>query len=54
MLTYSFSIILKLPDQEQSKSPVLNSLTSLNSRRFYDYGIHDFDPGETRGDVQAL
>ena len=35
-------IVLKLPDLEQSKSAVLNSLTSLNSRRAYDYAIREF------------
>jgi site-specific recombinase XerD len=34
--------ILKLPDLEQSKSAVLNSLTSPNSRRSYDHAIRDF------------
>jgi hypothetical protein len=31
--------ILKLPDLEQSKSAVLNSLTSPNSQRSYDHAI---------------
>jgi hypothetical protein len=35
-------IILKLPDLEQSKSAVLNSLTSRGSRRSYDHAIRDF------------
>ena len=34
--------VLKLPDLEQSKSAVLNRLTSLNSRRAYDYAIREF------------
>ena len=34
--------VLKLPDLEQSKSAVLNSLTSVNSRRAYDYAIREF------------
>src|ERR1700745_191505 len=34
--------VLKLPDLEQSKSAVLNSLASLNSRRAYDYAIREF------------
>lgn len=34
--------ILKLPDLEQSKAAVLNSLTSPNSRRSYDHAIPDF------------
>jgi len=34
--------VLKLPDLEQSKSAVLNSLASLNSRRAYDYAIKEF------------
>jgi hypothetical protein len=34
--------VLKLPDLEQSKSAVLNSLASPNSRRAYDYAIREF------------
>src|SRR6202158_3195367 len=34
--------ILKLPDLEQSKSAVLNSLTSRSSRRSYDHAIREF------------
>jgi hypothetical protein len=34
--------ILKLPDLEQSKSAVLNSLTSASSKRSYDYAICEF------------
>jgi len=34
--------ILKLPDLEQSKSAVLNSLTSPNSQRTYDHAIREF------------
>src|ERR1700691_894906 len=34
--------ILKLPDLEQSKSAVLNSLTSLSSQRSYDHAIREF------------
>jgi hypothetical protein len=34
--------VLRLPDLEQSKSAVLNSLASLNSRRVYDYAIREF------------
>jgi len=34
--------VLNLPDLEQSKSAVLNSLASLNSRRAYEYGISEF------------
>ena len=34
--------ILKLPDLEQSKSAVLNSLTSPSSQRFYDHAIREF------------
>jgi hypothetical protein len=33
--------ILKLPDLEQSKSSVLNSLTSPSSQRSYDHAIRD-------------
>jgi site-specific recombinase XerD len=34
--------VLKLPDLDYSKSAVLNSLPSLNSRRSYDHAIRDF------------
>ena len=34
--------VLKLPDLEQSKSAVLNSLTSTSSKRSYDYTIREF------------
>src|ERR1700719_3114468 len=34
--------ILRLPDLEQSKSAVLNSLTSLSSKRTYDHAIREF------------
>jgi hypothetical protein len=34
--------ILKLPDLEQSKSTVLNSLTSRSSQRSYDHAIREF------------
>jgi hypothetical protein len=34
--------VLKLPDLEQSKSAVLNSLTSASSRRSYDHAIREF------------
>jgi len=34
--------ILKLPDLEQSKSAVLNSLTSQSSQRTYDHAIREF------------
>ena len=34
--------ILKLPDLEQSKTAVLNSLASPSSRRSYDHAIRDF------------
>src|SRR5579862_879873 len=34
--------VLKLPDLEQSKSGVLNSLTSLSSQRSYDHAIREF------------
>jgi hypothetical protein len=34
--------VLKLPDLEQSKSAVLNSLTSRSSQRSYDHAIRDF------------
>jgi len=34
--------VLKLPDFEQSKSAVLNSLTSASSKRSYDHAIREF------------
>jgi hypothetical protein len=34
--------ILKLPDLEQSKSAVLNSLRSRSSQRTYDQAIREF------------
>ena len=34
--------ILKLPDLEQSKSAVLNSLTSRSSQRSYDHAMREF------------
>src|ERR1700674_2048694 len=34
--------VLKLPDLEQSKSAVLNSLTSPSSQRSYEHAIRDF------------
>src|ERR1700692_4845840 len=34
--------VLKLPDLEQSKSAVLNSLTFLSSQRSYDHAIREF------------
>lgn len=34
--------ILKLPDLEQSKSAVLNSLTPQSSQRTYDHAIREF------------
>jgi hypothetical protein len=34
--------VLNLPDLEQSKSAVLNSLASPNSRRAYGYAIREF------------
>ena len=34
--------ILKLPDLEHSKNAVLNSLSSVSSRRSYDHAIRDF------------
>jgi hypothetical protein len=34
--------VLKLPDLEQSKSAVLNSLTSESSKRSYDHAIREF------------
>jgi hypothetical protein len=34
--------ILKLPDLEQSKSAVLNSLPSISSQRSYDHAIRQF------------
>ena len=34
--------VLKFPDLEQSKSAVLNSLTSRSSQRSYDHAIREF------------
>jgi hypothetical protein len=34
--------VLKLPDLEQSKSAVLNSLTSRSSQRTYDHAVREF------------
>jgi len=34
--------VLKLPDLEQWKSAVLNSLTSASSKRSYDHAIREF------------
>src|SRR5881227_3784602 len=34
--------VRKLPDLEQSKSAVLNSLTSASSKRTYDHAIREF------------
>src|SRR5271167_1068353 len=34
--------VLRLPDLEQSKSAVLNSLTSASSQRSYDHAIREF------------
>jgi len=34
--------VLRLPDLEQSKSAVLNSLASQSSQRSYDHAIRDF------------
>lgn len=34
--------VLRLPDLEQSRSAVLNSLTSPSSQRAYDHAIRDF------------
>ena len=34
--------VLRLPDLEQSKSAVLNSLTSPSSQRSYDHAIREF------------
>jgi site-specific recombinase XerC len=39
---HSPKTILKLPDLEQSKSAVLNSLTSRSSQRSYDHAIREF------------
>ena len=33
---------LALPDLEQAKSAVLNTLTSLSGQRTYDHAINDF------------
>jgi len=40
--------VLKLPDLEQSKSAVLNSLTSPSSQRSYDHAIRESLTGIAR------
>src|SRR6202140_909543 len=42
---HSPKTILKLPDLEQSKSAVLNSLTSRSSQRSYDHAIRELIDG---------
>ena len=37
--------VLKLPDLEQSKSAVLNSLTSASSKRSYEHAIESLSSG---------
>jgi len=34
--------VLALPDLEQAKSPVLNTLTSRSGQRTYDHAITEF------------
>lgn len=34
--------VLALPDLEQAKSAVLNTLTSVSGQRTYDHAINDF------------
>jgi hypothetical protein len=34
--------VLALPDLEQAKSAVLNTLTSVSGQRMYDHAINDF------------
>jgi ferritin len=34
--------VLKLPDLEQARSAVLNSLTSQSAKRSYDHAIREF------------
>jgi hypothetical protein len=41
--------VLKLPDLEQSKSAVLNGLTSASSKRSYDHAIREFIDNWTVG-----
>ncbi len=41
--------VLKLPDPEQSKSAVMNSLTSASSKRSYDHAIREFIDWEEQG-----
>src|SRR5262249_37771511 len=38
----TYKVILRLPDLEQSKSAVLNSLASQSSQRSYDHAIREF------------
>src|SRR5260370_632822 len=47
--------VLKLPDLEQSKSAVMNSLTSASSKRSYDHAIREFiDCGLRRSELTTL
>jgi hypothetical protein len=52
--------VLALPDLEQAKSAVLNTLTSVSGQRTYDHAINDFverysvpKPGTYLPDVNA-
>ena len=49
------SKFVKLPALEPSKSAVLNSLASLNSRRAYEYAIREFiDIAPSRGSCGSV
>ncbi len=41
----SVEAILALPDLEQAKSAVLNTLTSVSGQRTYEHAINDFVEG---------
>ena len=40
--------VLALPDLEQTKATVLNSLTSASGQRTYDHAIESLSPGTAR------
>jgi hypothetical protein len=48
----SAKTVLKLPDLEQSKTAVLNSISSPSSRRSYDHAIRTSSTGTAQNHVQ--
>jgi hypothetical protein len=44
--------VLALPDLEQTKSAVLNTLTSVSGQRTYDHAINEF-VGNARSSVES-